>query len=82
MLALVASIQRAEHAQQLGGVSPLSSLMGRRISEAQGRHREVGSEGSVEQSCDPMNKNRILRLSWPDERAGNREVPTIKGPWQ
>jgi len=31
----------------------------RRISEAQGRHREVGSEGSVEQSRGPMDKNRI-----------------------
>ncbi len=28
-------------------------------SEAQGRHREVGSEGSVEQTREPMNKNRI-----------------------
>jgi hypothetical protein len=33
----------------------------------------------VEQSCDPMDKNRIMRLSRPDERAGNREVQTIKG---
>ncbi len=28
-------------------------------SEAQGRHREVGSEGSVEQTREPMDKNRI-----------------------
>jgi hypothetical protein len=28
-------------------------------SEAQGRHREVGSEGSVEQTRGPMDKNRI-----------------------
>ena len=28
-------------------------------SEAQGRHREVGSEGSVEQRYGPMDKNRI-----------------------
>jgi hypothetical protein len=33
----------------------------------------------VEQSRDPMDKNRIMRLTWPDERAGNREVHTIKG---
>jgi hypothetical protein len=72
------AIQCAEHARQLGGVSPLSSLMERRISEAQGRRREAGSEGSVEQSRDPMDKNRITRLLRPDERAGNREVPTIK----
>src|SRR5947209_1157814 len=31
------AIQCAEHARQLGGVSPLSSLMERRISEAQER---------------------------------------------
>ena len=53
--------------------------MERRISETQGRRREVGSEGSVEQSRDPMDKNRIMRLVRPDERAGNREVHTIKG---
>src|SRR6266852_4308417 len=52
--------------------------MGRRISEVQGRRREAGSEGSMEQSRDLMNKNRIARLLRPDERAGNREVPTIK----
>ena len=34
----------------------------RRISEAQGRRREAGSEGSVEQTCDLMNKNRIRGL--------------------
>ena len=53
--------------------------MERRISEAQGRRREAGSEGSVEQSRDPMDKNRIPRLIRPDERAGNREVHAIKG---
>ena len=31
-------------------------------SEAQGRPREVGSEGSVEQTRGPMNKNRMTRL--------------------
>src|SRR6266446_2878366 len=70
--------QCAEHARQLGGASPLSSLMERRISKAQGRRREAGSEGSVEQNRDPMDKNRITRLVRPDERAGNREVHTIK----
>jgi hypothetical protein len=74
----VPAIQCAEHARQLGGASPLSSLMERRISEAQGRRREAGSEGSVEQNRDPMDKNRITRLVRPDERAGNREVHTIK----
>lgn len=37
-------------------------------SEAQARHREVGSEGSVEQRYGPMDKNRIgglrRRTSW------------------
>ncbi len=36
--------------------------MARRISEAQGRRREAGSEGSVEQIRDPMDKNRIRGL--------------------
>ena len=31
------------------------------FSEAQGRRREAGSEGSVEQSRGPMDKNRITR---------------------
>jgi len=31
-------------------------------SEAPGRHREVGSEGSVEQRYGPMDQNRILGL--------------------
>jgi hypothetical protein len=31
-------------------------------SEAQGRHREVGSEGSAEQSYGPMGKNWIRGL--------------------
>jgi hypothetical protein len=79
MPGLVPGIQCAEHARQLGGASPLSSLMERRISEAQGRRREAGSEGSVEQNRDPMDKNRIRRLVRPDERAGNREVHAIKG---
>ena len=33
----------------------------------------------MEQSRDPMDKNRITRLVRPDERAGNREVHAIKG---
>ena len=30
------------------------------------------------QSREPIDKNRITRLVRPDERAGNREVHTIK----
>jgi hypothetical protein len=40
----------------------------RRISEAQGPHREMRSEGSLEQSRGPMDKNRITRPTRPDER--------------
>ncbi len=44
------------------------SLMEVKGSQAQGRHREVGSEGSVEQRYGPMDKNRIRglrrRTSW------------------
>jgi len=41
------------------GVSPSSNLMEVKDSEAQGCHREVGSEGSVEQRREPTNRNRI-----------------------
>jgi len=50
-----------------------------RISEAQGRRREAGSERSVEQSRSPMDKNRITRPTRPDERAQNREVHGHQG---
>ena len=33
----------------------------------------------MEQNRDPMDKNRIMRLVRPDERARNREVHAIKG---
>src|SRR5712675_794656 len=66
--------------EQLGGASPLSSLMERRISEAQGRRREAGSEGSVEQSRGPMDKHRITRPTRSDERASDREVQGHQGP--
>jgi hypothetical protein len=50
----------AVHVRQLAGESP--NLMEVKGSEAQGRHREVGSEGSVEQRYGPMDKNRIRGL--------------------
>jgi hypothetical protein len=43
----------------LEGASPSANLMEVKASEAQGRHREVGSEGSVEQRCEPTNRNWI-----------------------
>jgi hypothetical protein len=50
----------AVHAVMLGGESPLSRCAwSRRTSEAQGRHREVGSEGSVERMCGATDRNRI-----------------------
>src|SRR3981189_2237314 len=52
---------------------------GEGFSEAQGRRREVGSEGSVEQNCGLMDKNRITRPTQPDERASDREVHSHQG---
>ena len=50
----------AVHAVMLGGESPLSRCAwSRRTREAQGRHREVGSEGSVERMCGARDTNRI-----------------------
>ena len=50
------------------GCKSRPNLMEVKGSEAQGRHREVGSEGSVEQRYGPMYKNRIRglrrRTSW------------------
>jgi len=46
------------------GASPSANLMEVKASEAQGRHREVGSEGSVEQRCEPTNRN------WRGRRQG------------
>lgn len=37
-----------------------------------GCRREAGSEESVDQRCEPMNKNRMAQAS--DERATHREV--------
>ena len=52
----------------LRGESPRSSLMEVKESEAQGRRREAGSEGSVERTREPMDKNRMRgrfgRTSW------------------
>jgi hypothetical protein len=48
-------------------------------SEAQGRHREVGSEGSVEQRHGPMNKYRMMRSTVPGELASDAKPISIKG---
>ena len=41
------------------GASPSPNLMEVKGSEAQGRHREGRSEGSVEQRCEPTDRNWI-----------------------
>jgi hypothetical protein len=43
------------------GESPSRNLMEVKRREAQGRHREVGSEGSVDQRYEPTNRNWIRR---------------------
>jgi hypothetical protein len=53
--------------------------MGRSDSEAQGRHREVVSEGSVEQRREPMNKNRIRGLRRRTSGLLIAKSTTIKG---
>jgi hypothetical protein len=50
-------------------------------SEAQGRHREVGSEGTVEQRYGPMNKNRMTRPTVPGELANDSEANIHQGHW-
>jgi len=50
----------AVHAVMLGDESPPSRCpWSRRTREAQGRHREVGSEGRVERTCGARDTNRI-----------------------
>jgi len=43
----------------LGVGVPYTTWWGWSVSEAQGQHREVLSEGSVEQNRDSTNRNRI-----------------------
>ena len=44
------------------------------LAKRKGGVREAASEGSVEQSHDPTNRNRISRQGGPDERAVDRKV--------
>jgi len=55
------------------------ALSRKRSSEAQGRRREAGSEGSVEQSRDPMDKNRIRGLPGRTSRHVAAKSRAIKG---
>jgi hypothetical protein len=62
----------AVHAVMLGGASPPSRYTwSRRTREAQGRHREVGSEGSGERTCGTRNTHRIEGVGQPG-RAGTQ----------
>src|SRR5713101_4112793 len=61
------------------GGSPSTNLMEVKGSETQGRPREGGSEGRVEQRCEPTNRNWIGRRQG---RTGEREISksiSIKG---
>src|SRR5215218_5485832 len=51
----------------------------RRVSEAQGRRREAGSEGSVEQNRGLMDKNRIGGLPARTSEPWIAKSTTIKG---
>jgi hypothetical protein len=66
----------AKHVQQLGGGSPLHIRMGRSDSEAQGRHREVGS-GGTKTRADGQESD--MRHTAPDEPAYDSEVRIHQG---
>ncbi|WP_202944893.1 hypothetical protein [Pseudoxanthomonas spadix] len=51
-------------------------------SEAQLHEGDRVWEGSVERSCEPMNKNRIEGAAEQGERARNREALVIKARWR
>ena len=53
------SKQCARHGVDLEGGSPLQAVMTGTVSQRQGRHREVRSEGSPRQNPAPTNRNRI-----------------------
>jgi hypothetical protein len=71
----------AVQAVMLGGESPRARYAwSRRTREAHGRHREVGSEGSVERRCGARDPNRIGGVVQPG-RAGTqpRSPPSTRG---
>ena len=51
-------------------------------SEAQLHEGDRVWEGSVERSCEPMNKNRIEGATEQGERANYREALVIKARWR
>jgi hypothetical protein len=68
----------ARHGQQPGGESPLERAVVLAPSQWQGRHREVGSEGSRRQSSDPRNTNRIRGWAVWVSRQGTAKPDTTK----
>ena len=57
------------------GESPFANLMEVKASEAQGRSREAGSEGSVEQRCELTNRN------WMSGGKVGRESVRFRSPY-
>ena len=61
----------------LEGGSPSPNLVEVKGSEAQGRHREVGSEGSVEQRYEPTDRNWIRRrYGWTSWHQATKSLST------
>ena len=61
----------------LEGGSPSPNLVEVKCSEAQGRHREVGFEGSVEQRYEPTDRNWISRRGgWTSWREATKSLST------
>jgi hypothetical protein len=58
----------------LGVEVPCPTWWRGRAREAQGRRREAGSERSVDQRREPMNKNRMKRPTVWGELASNSEA--------
>ncbi len=61
------------------GESPSANLMEVKASEAQGQHREVLSEGSVEQRCEPTDRNWISRRKGRTSWRETTKSISIKG---
>lgn len=63
----------------LEGASPSANLMEVKAREAQGRHREVGSEGSVDQRYEPTDRNWIMRRQGRESQREMTKPISIKG---
>jgi len=63
----------------LGGESPPANLMEVKAREAQGHHREVLSEGSVERRCEPTDRNWISRRQGRTSWRETAKSLSIKG---